>query len=154
MLSNGFARPLHLKRKPSRLLAGYLVILHVLAAVALLQPLALSVYTHAVLWLVLLSSAGYHVRYYWRQRDGDDVYWIWQAGGAWLHGDDEQLLALVSSKSVATPWFVRVTLAGLDRKQQHLLIVRDQLDADSFRRLRVRLKLDHDEAAASSEESV
>ena len=153
MLSNGFDKPLHLKRKPSRLLAAYLVCLHALALLALLQPLALSILVTAALWGSLLASAGYHVRYFRRQCDDETTYWVWQASGTWLRGGKEQVYTLVSAKSVNTPWFVIVTLSNLTQ-QQRLLVLCDQLDADTFRRLRVRLRLHYDEAVASSEDVV
>ena len=152
MLSNGFARPLHLKRKTSRLLAAFLVNMHVLALLALLQPLALNSILQVLLFGVLLFSGIYHAVLFRRQSDGQH-FWTWQAGGAWRYGEVDQAYALVSSSTVQTPWFVTLTLSNR-QQQRRLLVVRDQLDADTFRRLRVRVKLAHEDAAANSEEAV
>jgi len=153
MLSNGFARPLRLKRKPSRLLATFLVAIHTMALIALLQPLAVNAIVHTALFASLLLSAIYHVMHFRRQCVGQDD-WVWQASGIWQRGDADQPYTLVLAKSLQTPWFVTLTLADLEQRQQRLLVMRDQLDADSFRRLRVRVKLHHDETAARSEDAV
>jgi hypothetical protein len=154
MLSNGFDKPLHLNRKPSRLFAGYLVLLHALALLALLQPLALSALAKGGLWSLLICSVGYHLRYFLQQCDVHNAYWVWQSGGAWLRDIEEHCYTVVTSRSVNTPWFVVVTLACVDQPAQRILVLRDQLDPDTFRRLRVRLKLAYDEVAASSDDEV
>lgn len=153
MLSNGFDKPLHLRRKPSKLLAVYLIVLHGLALIVLLQSLAITLLIHTILSACLLASVAYHVFYFRRQSDDRD-YWIWQAGGVWRHGADEQSYRLFSADTVQTAWFVLLTVINLENRKRTLLFVRDQVDADTFRRLRVRLKLHHDEATASREESV
>ena len=151
MLSNGFDKPLHLTRKPSRLLAAYLVLLHVLVLLALLQPLALASWVQAGLWLIWIFSAGYHRYQYRRQSDVHYDDWVWQTGGTFVRGQESACYTVVAAKSLCTPWFVRLTLAGMDGRQQRLLVVRDQLDVDTFRRLRVRLQLHYDEAASSKD---
>ena len=84
MLSNGFATPLHLKRKPSRLLAGYLLCIHALAMLALIQALAIPVAVHCALWLLWGASLVYHLFRYWPYSYDSHSFWIWQAGGDWL----------------------------------------------------------------------
>lgn len=153
MLSNGFDRPLHLRRKTSRLLAAYLVTVHGLALSALLQPLALTLALHIVLYVGLFASAIYHIVYFVRQHD-EHGYWVWMSGGVWRYTAEERVLSLITNKTVQTPWFVLVTLVDNERRKVRLLIIRDQVDTDTFRRLRVRLRLHHDEATAGSEESV
>lgn len=153
MLSNGFARPLHLRRKASRLLVSYLVGLHVLALLALLQALNISTGTHMLLYGVVLGSAVLQAAYLRRQLDQESAYWVWQVGGAWLRTDSDRLFHLVSGRSVQTPWFVTLTLAAQGQPRQRLLIVRDQVDADTYRRLRVRLQLHHEDAAVKREEA-
>ncbi len=152
MLSNGFARPLRLKRKPSLILAGFLITVHVMGLIALLQPLAVNTLALYLLYASLMFSAVYHVAFFRRQID-DQECWIWSADGTWHFGNTERRFSLVLSKSVQTPWFVTLTLADSD-KQLRVLIVRDQLDADTFRRLRVRVKLYQEDTAASREEPV
>ena len=154
MLSNGFDKPLHLNRKPSRLFAVYLVLLHALALLALLQPLALSNLALGGLWSLLIYSVGYHLHNFRQQCDMHNAYWVWQSGGAWLRDIEEHSYTVVTARSVNTPWFVLVTLACVGQPAQRILILRDQLDSDTFRRLRVRLKLYYDEAAASSDAEV
>lgn len=153
MLSSGFSKPLLLKRKPSRLLAVFLLVMHGLALVALLLPLALTAVVYAALYLGWVASAFFHLIYYQRQQD-NEAYWVWESSGTWRYGDSQQAFQVVQAKTVQTPWFVTITLRNAEGQQQLLLILHDQLDADSFRRLRVRLKLHQEEAAASSEEAV
>jgi len=152
MLSNGFARPLHLRRKASLVLAGFLIVLHVLALIALLQPLAITALVHDLLYPSVVCSVVYHAVFYRHQIDKAH-YWIWHAGGSWQYSDNERLFSLVLPRSVQTPWFVALTLTDT-RQRQRLLIVRDQLDADTFRRLRVRVKLHQEDTAAAREEPV
>jgi hypothetical protein len=153
MLSNGFDKSLHLKRKTSRVLAVYLVLIHGLVLIALVQPLAIALLIQAMLYAGLFASIAYHVVYFRRQSDGQ-YYWVWHSGGVWQHGLEGQVFRLLSARCIQTPWFVLVTLINIENQRRQILIVRDQVDADTFRRLRVRLKLHHDEAAASREEAV
>jgi hypothetical protein len=153
MLSSGFSRPLPLKRKPSRLFAVFLLVMHGLALAALLLPLALTDVVHTALFVGLMASAFFHLAYYQRQQD-NEAYWVWDANGSWRYGDNHQAFQVVLTKTVQTPWFVTIALRNAERQQQLLLILGDQLDADSFRRLRVRLKLHQEEAATSSGEAV
>lgn len=154
MLFNGFARPLRLKRKPSPLLGLYLVCLHGLALFALCQPLAIPLVAHVVLLIVWLASVVYHAFYYRRQHDDEPSAWVWQSGGSWLRGRAAQAYSLIIRRSLQTPWFVMLCLAAPGRKPVYLLILYDQIDADSFRRLRVRLKCYQDEATARRDDPV
>jgi len=147
MLSNGFARPLCLQRKRSLLLASYLIVIHLLGLIALFQPMQISSFVLGLVLVLLAISAAYHFRYYRLQCD-DALYWIWHANASWQYGEPTQTWQLALSKSVQTPWFVTLTLVS-PQQQRRVLIVRDQVDADTFRRLRVRLKLHHEDAAAA-----
>lgn len=140
MLYNGFAGPLRLKRKLSRLLGGYLVSLHGLALYALCQPLAMPTGVHVILLIGWLASFMYHIRYFWLLRDNEAQAWVWQAGGCWLRGSDSPVFSLVINRSLQTPWFVILALSAEGQKPENLLVLRDQVDENSFRRLRVRLK--------------
>jgi len=151
MLSNGFAGPLRLQRKPSKLLAGYLIVLHLLGLMALLSPMMMPGVVQGVLLGLLTLSAMYHVRYYRQQHDATSAFWVWLDSGVWRHGDESRTYQLVVSKSVQTPWFVSLTLVN-DQQQRRLLFVRDQLAADTFRHLRVRFKLHHEVTASGRDE--
>ncbi|MBI1421924.1 MAG: hypothetical protein GC149_00575 [Gammaproteobacteria bacterium] len=154
MLSNGFYKPLHLRRKFSRLLAAFLILLHALALLALLQSLAMPEGIHAGLYGFLLLSTVYHTKHLWSLRD-TGAYWVWQSAGTWQRTDEEKTYRVVIARSVQTPWFVSLTLTAGSGNRHSLLIVRDQLHADTFRRLRVRLKLyQEDDAAAAGEDAV
>lgn len=153
MLFNGFAEPLRLKRKSSRLLGVYLLGLHGLALLVLCLPLAISYGLHLVLYFLLLMSAIYYVFYYSQQHDNDITTWVWQKGGGWIRNQSTSVVySLRLRRSLQTPWFVMISLSAQGYKPEHLLILYDQVDADSFRRLRVRLKFYQDEATAFREE--
>jgi len=155
MLLNGFETPLHLKRKPSRLFLLCIVFLHFIAGFSLLQPLAVPNTIHGILWIMLCASAVYHVYYYQQKSHDSDSFWLWQAGVDWLQQtDDESRYQPVLTKTVSSHWFVLLTLCNENAKQQRLLILRDQLSPDCFRRLRVRLKMYHEDAANSKEDAV
>jgi thiamine transporter ThiT len=151
MLSNGFDKPLLLTRKPSRLLAAYLALLHTLGVLALLQALAIPTFGQVGLWILLTLSAGFHARYHRRQCDHSNTGWVWQASGAFVRGNDDAIYSLITNKSVCTPWFVILTVTGVEQRPRRLLFIRDQLDVDTFRRLRVRLQLHYDDTASSNE---
>lgn len=149
MLSNGFANTIYLARRPSRLLAAYLILIHLLAFLALLSPLAVPVWLHAIGFCAILISIGYYLRQYLHQVDTGSAHWNWNSDGNWRHGAAEGVFNLQAESSVNTPWFVVVSLRGTDGEdRRRLLIIRDQLDADDFRRLRVRLRYFHEEASA------
>jgi hypothetical protein len=149
MLSNGFANTICLRRRPSRLLAAYLIVIHLLALTALLQPLAVPAWFGAIGFGAVLISIGYHSRLYLRLADSANAYWIWNSDGYWRHGALQGVFSLQEPGSVNTPWFVVLILSGPDGKsRRRLLLIRDQLDADDFRRLRVRLRFFHDVASA------
>lgn len=154
MLLNGFDTPLHLRRKPSRVLLAYLIVIHLLAALALLSPIAVQGIAYFTLWLLLVVSIGYHFNYYQTNSHDDTGYWIWQTDSTWVRATgDANACRLTPARTVSTPWFVLVTLRG-PAQQQRLLIVYDQVAPDTYRRLRVRLKMYYEEAAAGNEDAV
>ena len=138
MLSSGFETPLHLKRKPSRLLAGYLLCGHVFVLLAFIQALAIPVALHVVLWLLWAASIVYHLFRYWPYSYDTHAYWVWQAGGDWLRHESTETTVMHLKNVVQTPWFILVTLHAENASQRCLYFV-DQLDAPTWRRLRVRL---------------
>jgi len=149
MLSNGFASTIRLKRRPSRLLAAYLILVHLLALFALLSPLAVAAWLRTVGFGVVMLSIGYHSRLYPRLADTSTAHWTWNPDGYWRHAAQQGVFILQTSACVNTSWFVVVILNGPNGKdRRRLLLIRDQLDADAFRRLRVRLRFSHDEASA------
>jgi len=148
MLSNGFATPLHLKRKPSRLLASYLLLVHLLALLALIQALAVPPLLRLTAFGLVLLSVVYQSRRYRRQQDVASGYWICYADGSWRYSGEEANYVLRAAGCVNTPWFVVLTFSGAGGEQRRLLLLCDQIDADSFRRLRVRLKFYQEEASA------
>ena len=137
MLSNGFDKPLYLRRKPSLQLAVFLFVVHVLALLALTHALAVPLHLHIILWLVWAASAIYYAAYYWPRSYDKGPYWVWQANGAWVF-DSEPVHTVMSLRhSVITAWFVLVKLYD-SHGTRHCLYFADQLEADTWRRVRVR----------------
>lgn len=146
MLSNGFAGPLRLQRKRSKLHAAYITSLHLLAVLALIQPINLPVMVLGILFVLLCFSALFHFRYFNLQQD-ESTFLIWQESGLWQYENEVEPYRLIMRKTVQTNWFVTLTLVNSHRERR-LLVVRDQLEPDIFRKLRIRLKLHQDVTAA------
>jgi len=139
MSSNAFNKPLRLARKPSRLLATYLVLLYLLAFVATgLAGIPLLFKFGSALLLLIGGFTHYH----WYQLHSHDAktFWVWQSDANWI----EDIAGRLQSWSlqpgyVITPWFIMLVLGNAAGKKRRLLLIRDQTDRDTFRRLSVRL---------------
>jgi len=120
-----------------------------LGLLSLLPSLAVPGWLRAIGFGVVVISIGYHSRLYSRMADTDTAHWIWNPDGYWRHAAHQGVFTLQASACVNTYWFVVVMLNGPHGKdRRRLLLIRDQLEADAFRRLRVRLRFIHDEASA------
>lgn len=133
----------HFKLRPSRYLAALLVMAHG-AALAALFPLALPAWTKAALSLVILISLIYHSR-------RDAMLTSGMAVTALLLEQDKVVLTLrdggqltgqMLRDSLVTPCLVVLNILPQGaRLARSVVILPDSLDAESFRQLRVRLKL-------------
>lgn len=138
MLFNGFETPLHLKRKPSRMLAGYLLGGHMLALLALSHALAVPFVLHLGLWLLWGASLVYHGYRYWPRSYDSQAWWVWQARSDWVYNSAPAPALMQLHNAVVTAWFILVTLRNAQTTRRCLYFA-DQLEADTWRRLRVRL---------------
>lgn len=142
MSSQRSAEPLYLQLKPSRLLAGFLVLAHATAAVALayidLPPPA-----RVLLGLMLAASLYRNLRLHVLLNAPRSLLrLVWEASGKWRVWDafgreHEASLApdcFVNSKLV----ILSLKLEGLGRRA--VLLLPDSLESDVLRRLRVRLR--------------
>lgn len=123
----------------SRCLPRVLLALHVasMALVALYWPFTLA----SAAWLALVGA---HGAWQWR-RLHRATHWVRQlaidARGAWrlVHGDGRRLDLRLTHAPLVLPWLVALEFRAADGRRHALLLLPDMLDADDFRRLRVRL---------------
>lgn len=138
MLSNGFDKPLYLRRKPSTQLAIFLFVVHILALLSLARALAIPLPVHVILWLLWGASVFYYTCRYWPRSYDKGQYWIWQANGDWVINTEPVHTVMSLRNTVITAWFILVKLYD-KHGTRHCIYFADQLDADTWRRLRVRL---------------
>lgn len=123
----------------SRCLPRALLALHVasMALVALYWPFTLA----SAAWLTLVGA---HGAWQWRRlrRAAQPVRRIdIDARGAWrlTCGDGRGLDLRLTHAPLVLPWLVALEFRAADGRRHDLLLLPDMLDADAFRRLRVRL---------------
>jgi len=148
-LPRKYATPLRLELGRSRRLGRYLTLLHVAALVMLPFMQVPGRPTLLVALVVLLSYLRYR-RLYWPGDNPDAVRAL-----VWGPADRVQL-TLGSGHRVSAallphvfiqPWLVILHLSQQHGRKRHLIVLPDMLDAEDFRRLRVRLLLEMKQAA-------
>jgi len=142
------AIPLVLALKPSRILRTLSVICHVLAVIAVFLsdiPLVIQL----TLSVVIFASLGYNYR-----QDGKSQLLIWRAGNRWvIEGDSTTQYAA----NINSPSSLAAELCSIDFFSRHLVILTlrtetnrnekfvipcDVLSENTFRLLRVRLRIE------------
>jgi len=126
----------YLAPKPSRALAVFLWAAHALSLLAAwLNPLPVGL--RLILSVCVLFSLWAALR---RSRGGITGLRL-QPDGSWiLHEGDAEVEASLLGRSLSTPWFVLLHFRTETRRPA-LLVCRDSLDPDAFRRLRVVLQV-------------
>ncbi len=137
---NSFSNVWHvdLRLSPSRLFCIISLMLHVAAAVAVLQT-ELAWPWRLLLWCVVLLSAGLSLR---RERSRHDVRVSEQIGRWWLATPEREGPAELQGFRV---WRYLVVMDFLCRdagggRRERVVVWPDAVPADAFRRLRVRLR--------------
>ena len=144
MSSTKFAQPLRLNPKPSRILIALLSIGH-LGAIAILLPLYIPLVIKLGLTIVLVVSLVIALRKQpGRVGEGGVQTLIWKADGDWLleTTEGESLNATLHESTYVHPWLV--VLNFRQENKSGLLsfaLAPDALDSETFRELRVRLKV-------------
>ena len=152
MLSNGFDVPLRLKLRPSKLLFQFQVLMHGLALLALMLPSSLLFEIKFMLVVILIIHLAFVTRRY-RQQLNSNEQLIWQKGDLWISLIADSVTSWnCLSNTLVKAWFVIVNLSN-ENGNRTLLIVKDQCDALTFRRLKVRLKYFQGEAAMPTDAS-
>ena len=146
MLSNGFDVPLRLTLKASKILIRFQLSVHLLAIVALGLPSNIPLVVRIFFFIFVIASAAIMQRKY-RHRKSCDELFVWQKKALWVeYLAGKEICWLCQPGNLVTPWFVVVRLCNKEQKCP-LLIFWDQCDAQSFRRLRVKLKYFQGEVA-------
>ena len=140
MLLNGFNRPLHLDLKVSRLILYYLCLVHVLALLSIVLA-ALPVFYTSLLLTVVTFSMLLHLRKYKHQTHGIPDKWIYPSQSEWLEVLPNKTKRWKQIKAYqVTGLFSVVVLNNLaNNHRKHLLLVHDQIEKATFRRLQVIL---------------
>jgi hypothetical protein len=143
-LSRKYATPLHLELGRSRLLWLYLTLLHG-ALLVTLPFVQLPGSFVLLLTLVLVLSYLRYRRLYWLTANRDSIRSL-----VWGSAERMQLTlesgqgagASLLPHGFVLSWLVILHLRLDTGRKRYLIVLPDMLDAESFRRLRVRLLLD------------
>jgi len=141
MWQNKFDSRLELEPKPSRYLLLYLVVLHGLGVVALLQPLTLPLAVRLGLLVAVLASllwqAGRHYR-----ASQQTTRLVWRTDGEWDYRTDEHHwtgLSLLPS-SYITRWLIILHLQPVKGRRLYLVLLPDSLPRAQWHLLWLRLR--------------
>jgi hypothetical protein len=142
MSSTAFATPLNLELRPSRRLAGFLLAAHG-GALALLPFTSLPLWAMITVGLAVLASLTRLLPRFATLGHPDAVTrLVWPAGDEWQlssRGGQQDSGVLLPGAYVHPSLVILPFRTGRGRRS--VPILPDMLDADSFRRLRVRLGL-------------
>jgi hypothetical protein len=136
---SGFDGPIHLHMRPSPSLRGGAFVLH-LAAIAVLLTYPLTVTSFMLLAALTLDAWNCDRRLARPQPDdiasvllaSNDSWELWTIAGG-------SCAARLLRASPIHPSMTGLSFACADGKRRHLVLLRDNVDSDAFRRLRVRL---------------
>jgi hypothetical protein len=141
MSSQKYASPLILKPETSRVFIGLFAIAH-LGALAVVLPLNLS----WVIKISLLSLVAVSMFVVLRGKGFSNVNILtWKEGGEWVLelSDGTQYETYLLPSSYVSPWLVVLNFSKAENQRgRSVTLFRDALDEESFRRLRVRLRID------------
>ncbi len=152
MSSGVFDRPLRLELQPSRYLVFFVLISYG-GALLLLWVTSLWWVLKLVLSLVLLGDGRRQWRrHVWFQHPAALKELIWKEDGRWVapgEGTAEDL-ELTLKQSFVHPWLVVLNFAAGHWRTHSVVILPDALAPETFRRLRVRLRMEGGNSAAQA----
>ena len=149
-LSRKFAAPLRLELGPSRVLAVWLMLVHI-------TPLLLLPLLPLPHWLKLVIAATvlYRLLDSWRRqvRRGHpdavrDVIWNEAGHCQLILNSGQQRDVRLASQAFILPWLVVLHFRTSCWRLRYLPVLADMLDEETFRRLRVRLKITMDQGTS------
>lgn len=148
MSSNGFDTPIRLKRTTSNLHFFVQLFFHCVALFAVVYPTSLPIIARILLVGLLLMSFAYQVHRLLRPLP----VWVWYFPGEWRESqDDYRLVWSLTSIPYCTPWCILLKLRSASGERHQLLVLRDQIDRHTYRRLYVRLRLTQVDATIPGE---
>ena len=146
MSSTAYATPLRLELKPSRTLFWLLTFSH-LGAAGLMPTMSLPIWASAFLGLSVAAS------YLWlmashalKRHPGAVVSLLWPSGIQWQvrSRNGQEVSAQLSPESFVRPWLTVLLLRPeTGGRARNVVLLPDMVDAEAFRRLRVRLRLEY-----------
>ncbi len=141
MSSPKYASPLILKPETSRVFIGLFAIAH-LGALAVVLPLNFS----WVIKISLLTLVAVSMFVVLRGKGFANVNILtWKEGSEWVLelNDGTQYETYLLPSSYVSPWLVVLNFSKAENQRgRSVTLFRDALDEESFRRLRVRLRMD------------
>lgn len=145
MSSHAYAAPLSIRPEPSRYLGAALILMHAGAALT-------SLLTALPLWLrvVLVIAVAVSLFRAWRTHLGTRriVAAVWRPEGEWhlTTADGKRITATLAPECYVSPYAVVLRFKDVAGRVRTLVLLPDALDADTLRRLRVRLRITAAEA--------
>ena len=138
MLSSKSVAAPSLNLKPSRALAAYTILGHLVAIAALFYPMSIPVSARLVIAVAVLISLVYH----WRTREPvtalrapiKDDLWLLQTR------DGNDVYARLTGEYTVTTLLMVIRFKCLDRRKLTVVILPDSAAQDEIRRMRVYLR--------------
>lgn len=133
---------LRISPDPSRLYIGFLIAAHLLALIGSLAA-GLPVSVRAVLVIAVVGSGIFHLRRVRLDRTENRPLIIYgeQEGWSFQIGAGPRVIAELLASSVATRWITILHFQTEQSRFQSFVILRDSLDCEDYRRLRMVLKI-------------
>ncbi len=143
-----YATPLLLEPGPSRMLRAWLLLSHLLA-ISIVPFMSLPLWAGSISISVLLFSLWHSIRLHITLAHRDAV-----CGVEWFEAHDCQLQlssgretrARLMPQVFILPWLVIMHFRCDSGRIRHLVLLPDMLEQEVFRRLRVRLMIERDQA--------
>jgi hypothetical protein len=147
-LSRTYATPLLLEPGPSRSLRVWLILVHVVA-IMILPFMSLSVWVGLIILLLMLLSLWRAIRMHITSRHPDSVRAVqWrEARSCQLYlSSGRDIEARLMPQVFMLPWLVIMHFRSGRGRVHHLVLLPDMLEPEVFRRLRVRLMIELNQA--------
>lgn len=131
-----YASPLTLELSASVVLNAFLIVVHALAVLAVLY--AQIDWTVQMIFVVMIGI--YFI--YQKQSINQSAKLIWFSGNDWhLYLDGEYTEARLTSMSFHSSWLIILAFKARSGRRVNVPLLYDALDAEVFRRLKVRLTI-------------
>lgn len=138
MLSSKSVTAPALNLKPSRILAAYTILGHLIALLVLFYPMTIPVSVRLMIGIAVVASFAYH----WPRREPvvalrapikDDLWFLQLTGGA-------EVDARLVGEYTVTPWLIVLRFKTLDKRKFTVVVLADSGVEDEIRRMRVYLR--------------